>query len=375
MNEQGNRIAPGLRLIASSGQIAESVTLLDFTPYVASINGAGQVAFQATCQRGARADSGIFCGDGNSLREMRVVDDPAPVPQTEGQGPSQWQFVSHPAINDAGDISVYAESKAQGKALLIWRGQRWEVLAGVESGLKQIGPLGPTMNAAGAVGFRAQDAAGLHGIYLASLEACHLLADARHGFSAFHGLPVVNARGDVLFRADQSGGRQTLCWCPGRGGESAPGPCQVLVDNAGEFAELSLFPTMNDAGRVIFAATRKAGGAGIYCIDAALDRTPVLLFDSGQVFQSLRGALINQVGPLAFFATPHGGDLGIYHFAPASEEAPLPLLALGDALLDSHVVGFALNPVSCNALGQLAIRVALADGRALIVCADPPPQG
>ncbi len=37
----------------------------------------------------------------------------------------------------------------------------------------------------------------------------------------------------------------------------------------------------------------------------------------------------------------------------------------------STVVDLALNPVSINAVGQLAIRVTLADGRQFVLRADP----
>jgi hypothetical protein len=47
------------------------------------------------------------------------------------------------------------------------------------------------------------------------------------------------------------------------------------------------------------------------------------------------------------------------------------VLGVGDRLHGATVVDFALNPVSVNARGQLAIRVALDDGRQFIVRGDP----
>jgi hypothetical protein len=44
---------------------------------------------------------------------------------------------------------------------------------------------------------------------------------------------------------------------------------------------------------------------------------------------------------------------------------------LGDHLLGSSVVDLAANPVSINARRQLAMRVALAGGRQVIVRGDP----
>ena len=47
------------------------------------------------------------------------------------------------------------------------------------------------------------------------------------------------------------------------------------------------------------------------------------------------------------------------------------LLGLGAALLGSAIVDFALNPVSINDRGQVAIRVKLANELQLILRADP----
>jgi hypothetical protein len=67
-------------------------------------------------------------------------------------------------------------------------------------------------------------------------------------------------------------------------------------------------------------------------------------------------------------ATPRGGSLGLF-------DGPDPdahrILALGDPLLDTAVEDFAANPVSVNACGQVAIRASLADGRHVILRADP----
>jgi hypothetical protein len=90
--------------------------------------------------------------------------------------------------------------------------------------------------------------------------------------------------------------------------------------------------------------------------------------DAEAGFESFRGVLINNTGPVAFYATPVGGQLGIY-------TGPDPLrhrvLGLGDTLFGATVADFALNPVSVNEAGQLAIRVALDDGRQFILRGDP----
>ena len=71
---------------------------------------------------------------------------------------------------------------------------------------------------------------------------------------------------------------------------------------------------------------------------------------------------------MVIIGTPRGGRLGL--FAGPDPEADR-ILALGDSLLDSTVEDFAANPVSVNASGQVGIRASLADGRDVILRADP----
>ena len=88
----------------------------------------------------------------------------------------------------------------------------------------------------------------------------------------------------------------------------------------------------------------------------------------GAAFESFRGVLINRTGLVVFYATPVGGRLGIY-------KGPDPVrdrvLSIGDPIFQSTMVEFALNPVSVNEKGQIAIRVNLEDGRQVILRADP----
>jgi hypothetical protein len=64
------------------------------------------------------------------------------------------------------------------------------------------GPLGPTMNDRGTVAFRANLGSGGSGIYTGRDGLIASIAATGDVFSAFHGLPVINSRGVVAFRAD-----------------------------------------------------------------------------------------------------------------------------------------------------------------------------
>jgi hypothetical protein len=67
-------------------------------------------------------------------------------------------------------------------------------------------------------------------------------------------------------------------------------------------------------------------------------------------------------------ATRRGGTLGLYGGADPDADR---ILAVADHAFGSTVVEFAANQVSINDGGQVAVRVSLADGRQLILRADP----
>src|SRR5439155_26004137 len=131
------------------------------------------------------------------------------------------------------------------------------------------------------------------------------------------------------------------------------------------FEALALFPSANDHETVAFAATLRAGGAGIFTED---DGRVTRIIDTDGAFEACRGALITTAGAVVCIATPRGGSLGL--FVGPDPQADR-ILALGDPLLGSTVADFASNPVSVNAPGQVAIRASLVDGRQVIVRADP----
>ena len=140
---------------------------------------------------------------------------------------------------------------------------------------------------------------------------------------------------------------------------------QVVVETGDRFRSLGLFPFANDAGTIVFCGELADGVAGVFL---ATDGLITPLIDARAGFASFRGALLNAAGELVFYATPTGGDLGIYTGPDPASDC---LLEVGGRLFDSTVTGFALNPVSINRSGQLAIRVALEGGRQLILRADP----
>jgi len=78
--------------------------------------------------------------------------------------------------------------------------------------------------------------------------------------------------------------------------------------------------------------------------------------------------LLDSGGRVIFYATPRGGELGIFSGPDPMKDS---ILGLGTSLFGSTIVDFALNPVSINDGGQIAIRVKLANDMQHVLRADP----
>lgn len=314
----------------------------DFAPYVASIDDRGIVAFQAAL-RGGR--TGVFHSDGTSILEV-------------ADAARHVHVRSHPDIGGAGATSFYADLAPGGQAVLLIRDGRIITIAGTGGAFESIGPLGPTMNDAGTVAFRADTGSGTSGLFTGSGAEITTIAETGGLFRGFQGLPVVDRRGTVVFRADLTEGGQAIYAYDG-------GALTPLADTRRRFASLGAFPCSDDEGTVVFAAALAGGAAGVFTAKGGEITT---IADTSGPFESFRGALIDGAGAVVLLATPRGGALGIY---AGPDPATQKILSIGDPCLGSTVTSFALNPVSINRAGQLAIRVSLAGDRQAILRADP----
>lgn len=332
---------------------------VDFAPYVASINDDGVVAFQATLREG---HSGVFTSDGQSITDIAVT--------SSSTCPARL-FSSHPDINQAGQLAVYATLKSGQEASLLTQPDGSITAIGGRDALSGIGPLGPTMNERGDVAVRGTSPDGRACIHVQCGAHFQAIAEAGDRFSSFEGLPVVNNDGHVVFRADLPNDQQGVF-------VHRDGQCAAVAMTGNGFEEIARFPIINDRGDVAFAARRTSGAWGIFMAASGAVSEPVgpgraplgqptCVVDAEAGFESLRGVLINNAGPVAFYGTPAGGQLGIY---TGTDPIRHRLLGLGDPLFGATVVDFALNPVSINEHGQLAIRVALDDQRQFILRGD-----
>jgi hypothetical protein len=313
-----------------------------FAPYVASVNDAGLVAFQAVLRDGS---SGVFAGDGREIEEL--------VRRSLHAG-----VTSHPDVNGARDTTFYGDLPRGGQGAFLHRQGRLQILADTHGAFAAIGPLGPTMNEAGAVAFRADTVDGASGVFAGDGTALKTVADINGRWSRFHGLPVITGDDTVVFRADCEEGVQGIY--AGRDGS-----IRTIAETGERFKSLGLFPSANDRGTVAFAATARVGGAGVFTDDGGRIRR---VTETDGAFEAYRGAMITNGGAVVTIATPRGGNLGLFDGPDPDADR---ILGLGDPLLDATVEDFAANPVSVNACGQVAIRTSLADGRQVILRADP----
>ena len=319
---------------------------VDFAPYVASINDEGVVAFQATLSDG---HSGVFTGDGKSITDIAVTASTAcPV----------RLFSSHPDINQAGKLAVYGTLKSGDQAVLLMCPDGSISATDARDRFCGIGPLGPTMNERGDVAVRGTSQDGKACIAVRRGARFHAIAEAGDRFCGFEGLPVVNNDGHVVFRANLTDYSQGIF-------VHRDGQCAAVAMTGNDFEEIARFPIMNDHGAVAFAAKRASGAWGIFTADSG---RLACMVDAEAGFESFRGVLINNAGPVAFYGTPAGGQLGIYSGADPTRHR---VIGLGDTIFGATVVDFALNPVSINELGQMAIRIALDDRRQFILRGDP----
>ena len=310
----------------------------DFAPYVASVNREGTVAFQATVRDGT---SGVYTGDGG---RVTLVADPVTGRFNE--------VCSHPDINGEGTTCFYADIESGGRGVFLVRDG--EVVAVADSA----GPLGPTMNEAGTVAFRTDRGTGGSGVYTGSGGAVTTIAESGDRFHIFHGLPLIGTSGAVTFRADLEGGGEGIYVSDGE-------QVMALVETGDLFGGLGRFPFASETGTVAFCAHLRSGASGVFTMTSGEIATVV---DSSGPFESFRGVLLDDAGGVIFYATPRRGELGVF---AGPDPVGDRLLSVGSPLFGSPVVDFALNPVSINHAGQIAMRVALEDERQMIVRADP----
>jgi len=183
--------------------------------------------------------------------------------------------------------------------------------------------------------------------------------------------PSINESGKVAFLV-----RSVVDLCP-----VTPGiePGSLYVGNGTDLvkiAEVFTAPSLNNQGEVGFIAVT-GGALSILVSDGT--RTRIVADTNGpfayfpQAFSFLGNSIsLNDRGDVAFMAVLDDGDLGIF---TGPDEVKDKVIATGDLLVGSSVSGgIILSNQSLNNNGQIAFQATLADGRMVIVRAEPKKQ-
>ena len=311
----------------------------DFQPYVPAVDDAGSVVFQAALRGGG---SGVFLARDGRIEALLEAE-------------AGESVISHPDCNARGDMCVYLARDDGSSALVaVKAGQRITLADSRDGVFAAIGPLGPVMDAAGSVAFRATLADGSAAACAWSHGVLRVLARTGDGFSGFLGLPVIAGAAGVVFRADRCDRVQGVY-------RVVEGAVTAVLERAADDGLVALFPTVNAQAEVACGWVDAAGEGHLFRV---ADGREALAVDAGVLrFQSLRGCLLDEDGELFFTGTPRGGRLGVYRVTP---EGVRCLLEEGAVMTGARVQGFALNPVSIVASGRIAARMLLDDGRQLI---------
>lgn len=251
------------------------------------------------------------------------------------------------------------------------------------------------------------------GIFIADRNLITTVADTSSLFSSF-GRSSINNNGTVVFQAELDGGGEGIFI-----GNSTTPPNSVttIADTSGVFTKFDEFPSINDKGTVAFIAQQNLGfGAfissggtittiiepgnldilpsrplsinnnntvaftglrrendifvsGIYIADSTTPpNTVTTIVDSNSIFASFSYPVINDSGTVAFGAFLDTGDEGIFIGSdPISDK----VIATGDSLFGSTVDSIFFFSRGLNNSGQIAFHARLADGRQVLVRANP----
>jgi hypothetical protein len=146
----------------------------------------------------------------------------------------------------------------------------------------------------------------------------------------------------------------------------------TTIATTGETYSAFAASTMNDAGTVAFEANLKAGGQAVVTGDGRELHT---VADTTGPFSSFFGNVaLNIDGQVVFAANLTAGGSGIFSVRDGVVEE---IIGAGDSLFGSTVASFPAVPFApvggLNNEGEVAFVVNLADGREVIVRADPLP--
>jgi arylsulfate sulfotransferase len=318
----------------------------------APINDQGMVPFRADLRSGG---AGIFTrGMDGSLGIIAITSD---LVRTFPFGLS---------ISDGGTVSFGADLRDGVRAIFTGSGQELTRLVdtGPDSPFSDLLPPAATINNASTVAFRATLMSGGAGLFTVRPgEQPRILYVTGGRFASFLSAAVLERHGEtVTFRATLSAGADGIF--TGSGGATT-----TIATIGDTFSALSN-QSINDAGTVAFRATLSAGGQAVLKADGG---PLTVIADTSGPFSSFFGnaTSINNAGTVAFAANLKDAASGIF---TGPDPVADKVIATGDPIFGSTVASIDATPFpprGLNDAGQLTFLVHLADGRTVLVRADP----
>jgi hypothetical protein len=322
-----------------------------------AINDLGDVAYEGDLQSGG---AGIFVrNDDGTFKIIAITSD---VIKT---------FVLSPYMNDSGTVSFGADLTDGARGIFTGDGGNLTRIADTEpySPFSSI-PMfpAPRVHYDGTVDFTANLTSGGKGFFVGNGGLPSILYVTGGQFSEFPGSGARQHHGDTVpFRATLQDGTRGAFTGTG-------GPTTTIATTDTMEGKFSSFIGVenNDEGEVFFSANLTAGGQIIVTVkDSTL--TP-FVDTSGPFSQFFAGQVsLNNEGLIVFAADLTAGGTGMFD---GTDPVANKIIATGDELFDSTVASFpGINPKGLNNAGQIVFRADLADGRRVLVRADPDGAG
>jgi hypothetical protein len=335
----------------SYASVADSTTFQSFGPYP-SMNAAGTVVFQGTQQSGAY---GIFSGSGGPVTVIASLGSPY----------GDLSLGGSPSINASGAVAFQGQPAGGGDALYLAAGGSVKQIASNLGGSQFSGFATPSINNSNQVAFVAGFGAGVS-VFRYDNGTFTRIADNSSFFEGFaNNLLAINDAGSVAFfsRFPLSTGQNEGLFV-GNGASVI-----TIAETGGIFTGLhDRRPSINGAGQAAFGADLAGGGQGIFVGSGGSLQS---IADTNGVYAGFQAPVINDRGQVAFWTTLKAGGGGIFTGNDPNRDK---VIATGDSLFGSTVVGFATVDVAENNDGQIAFFASLADGRTELVVATPVPE-
>jgi len=295
----------------------------------------GNVAFRADLDNGIE---GVFKGNGGSLTTIAL---------NEGQF-AGYHFANHPLMNSVGTVAF------GGNGVFVSDGETVVTIAEVGPVFRSIAFTGQ-INNAGQVTFAATAQTGIMGTYVGSGGPPTLVADPTGQFMDFNGNSTINDGGAVAFRAALDNGILGTFL-------SSEGTITTIAEERDPFVFVDT-GVINSNNSVAFRARLTAGGEGIFVWS---NGTIEQFIDTSGPFRSTSPVKLTDAGQVIFAAT---FDSGGSAFFVGPDPIRDRIIGTGDSFGGSTidlVFGGGVNDY-----GTIATGAVLADGRVVVIRADP----